>query len=158
MTSFDQHRRYGLTGVYRKNVFSAKIALMIHHLCLVNIVHVMMAWCHHVASHYLNQLWQRSPRPYGVTRPQWVKYLDIVMADINAHDSTAFHPICNFQCWLTQVLIIDISSFPIISPNVVRCFLLPLSVCSKAFNDKIHQSSFKIFYFNSHSSIKSKTL
>ena len=32
-----------------------------------------MAWCHQATSHYLNQCWQRSTTPYGVTRPQWVK-------------------------------------------------------------------------------------
>ena len=30
----------------------------------------VMAWCRQATSHYLNQCW---PRPYGVTRPQWVK-------------------------------------------------------------------------------------
>ena len=33
----------------------------------------VMAWCHQATSHYLNQCWQRSPMPYGITRPQWVK-------------------------------------------------------------------------------------
>ena len=33
----------------------------------------VMAWCRQVTSHYLNQCWPRSPTPYGVTRPQWVK-------------------------------------------------------------------------------------
>ena len=32
-----------------------------------------MAWCRQATSHYLNQCWPRSPMPYGVTRPQWVK-------------------------------------------------------------------------------------
>ena len=33
----------------------------------------VMAWCRQATSHYLNQCWPRSPMPYGVTRPQWVK-------------------------------------------------------------------------------------
>ena len=33
----------------------------------------VMAWCRQAASHYLNQRWPRSPTPYGVTRPQWLK-------------------------------------------------------------------------------------
>ena len=33
----------------------------------------VMAWCHQATSHYLNQCWPRSPTPYGITRPQWVK-------------------------------------------------------------------------------------
>ena len=32
-----------------------------------------MAWCRQATSHYLNQCWPRSPTPYGVTRPHWVK-------------------------------------------------------------------------------------
>ena len=35
----------------------------------------VMAWCRQATSHYLNQCWLRSPMPYGVTRPQWVKYI-----------------------------------------------------------------------------------
>ena len=33
-----------------------------------------MAWCCRcqATKHYLNQCWPRSPKPYGVTRPQWV--------------------------------------------------------------------------------------
>ena len=34
----------------------------------------VMAWCCQAASHYLSQCWPRSMSPYGVTRPQWVKY------------------------------------------------------------------------------------
>ena len=37
------------------------------------LVHVM-AWCSQATSHYLNQYWPRSPTPYDVTSPQWVKY------------------------------------------------------------------------------------
>ena len=34
----------------------------------------VMAWCRQATSHYLSQCWPRSLSPYGVTRPQWVKY------------------------------------------------------------------------------------
>ena len=34
----------------------------------------VMAWCHQATSHYLSQCWSRSLSPYGVTRPEWVKY------------------------------------------------------------------------------------
>ena len=33
----------------------------------------VMAWCRQATSHYLNQCWQRSPTPYDVTWPRWVK-------------------------------------------------------------------------------------
>ena len=35
----------------------------------------VMAWCHQATSHYLSQCWPRSKSPYGVTRPQWVKWV-----------------------------------------------------------------------------------
>ena len=35
----------------------------------------VMAWCHQATSHYLNQCWLRFVAPYGVTRPQWVRWL-----------------------------------------------------------------------------------
>ena len=34
----------------------------------------VMDWCRQATSHYLSQCWPRSISPYGVTRPQWVKY------------------------------------------------------------------------------------
>ena len=34
----------------------------------------VMAWCRQATSHYLSQCWSRSLSPYGVTRPQWVKW------------------------------------------------------------------------------------
>ena len=34
----------------------------------------VMAWCHQATSHYLSQCWPRSMSPYGVTRPQRVKW------------------------------------------------------------------------------------
>ena len=33
----------------------------------------VMVWCFQATSHDLNQCWPRSPMPYGVTQPQWVK-------------------------------------------------------------------------------------
>ena len=33
----------------------------------------VMPWSHQETSHYLSQCWPRSMRPYGITRPQWVK-------------------------------------------------------------------------------------
>ena len=39
----------------------------------------VMAWCHQATSHYLSQCWPRSLSPYGVIRPQWVKYKDIIL-------------------------------------------------------------------------------
>ena len=35
----------------------------------------VMAWCRQATSHYLKQCWSRSPTPYGITRPQWVKMI-----------------------------------------------------------------------------------
>ena len=35
----------------------------------------VMAWCRQATSHYLSQCWLSSLSLYGVTRPQWVKWL-----------------------------------------------------------------------------------
>ena len=35
----------------------------------------VMAWCREATSHYLSQCWPISMSPYGITRPQWVKWL-----------------------------------------------------------------------------------
>ena len=44
----------------------------------------VMAWCCQATTHYLNQCWPRSPTPYGVTRPQWVKYcIQLTLCDAN---------------------------------------------------------------------------
>ena len=34
----------------------------------------VMAWCRQATSHYLSQCWPRFLSPYGITRPQWVKF------------------------------------------------------------------------------------
>ena len=54
----------------------------------------VMAWCRQATSHYLNQCLPRSPTPYGVTRPQWVKkisglmqYFDVVSVFLWAIDA-----------------------------------------------------------------------
>ena len=39
----------------------------------------VLAWCRQATSHYLNQCWPRSPMPYGITRPQWVKWPEDVI-------------------------------------------------------------------------------
>ena len=35
----------------------------------------VMAWCRQATSHHLSQCWPRSLTPYGITRPQWVKFI-----------------------------------------------------------------------------------
>ena len=44
-------------------------------------------WCHHARSLYLNQCWPRSPTPYGVAKPQWVKdEIERIPAQRQKHD------------------------------------------------------------------------
>ena len=38
-----------------------------------------MAWCRQATSHYLSQCWPRSMMPYGLTRPQWVNSVVIIV-------------------------------------------------------------------------------
>ena len=35
---------------------------------------LVMAWCRRATSHCLSQCWPRSLSPYGITRPEWVKW------------------------------------------------------------------------------------
>ena len=37
----------------------------------------VMAWCRQATSHYMSQFGPRSLSPNGVTRPQWVNYIDV---------------------------------------------------------------------------------
>ena len=39
----------------------------------------VMAWCRQATSHYLSQCWPRSMSPNGVTRPQWVNWLNMTV-------------------------------------------------------------------------------
>ena len=50
----------------------------------------VMAWCRQAASHYLSQCCPKSLSPYGVTRPQWVKY------DLKIPSSASHLDIWNF--------------------------------------------------------------
>ena len=48
----------------------------------------VMAWCRQATSHYLGQCWPRSLSPYGVIRPQWVKWIlhpDWLLVSISAN-------------------------------------------------------------------------
>ena len=38
----------------------------------------VMAWCRQATSHYLSQCWPRSLSPYGITRPQWVNWSELL--------------------------------------------------------------------------------
>ena len=40
---------------------------------------LVMAWCRQATSHYLSQCWPSSLSPYGITRPQWVKWTLILI-------------------------------------------------------------------------------
>ena len=48
----------------------------------------VMAWCRQATSHYLSQCWPRSLSPYGVTRLQWVNWLET--AKTITHTTTWF--------------------------------------------------------------------
>ena len=42
----------------------------------------VMASCHQATRHYLNQYWPRSMLPYGIIRPQWVKWIRQLIASM----------------------------------------------------------------------------
>ena len=61
--------QYSIWGIWYEIVFSWMPQNFINEKwTLVQV----MAWCHHITSHHLNQCWPRSLSTYGVTRPQWV--------------------------------------------------------------------------------------
>ena len=39
----------------------------------------VMAWCRQATSHYLIQCWPSSMLPYGITRPQWVNDISLLI-------------------------------------------------------------------------------
>ena len=51
----------------------------------------VMAWCRQATSHYLSQCWPKSMSPYGVTRPQWVKFPPLRPSQATSHYLS--------QCW-----------------------------------------------------------
>ena len=70
----------------------------------------VMAWSRQATSHYLSQCWPRSMSLYGVTRPQWVKFL---MIFLTVQDSKFLVPcdfwICGYSLFITYHKISDIS-------------------------------------------------
>ena len=42
----------------------------------------VMVWCRQATSHYLSQCWPRSLSSYGITRPQWVKWTNLVSSTV----------------------------------------------------------------------------
>ena len=38
----------------------------------------VMVWCHAAPSHYLNQCWLRSMKPYSISRAQWVNHVGMM--------------------------------------------------------------------------------
>ena len=67
----------------------------------------VMARCRQETSHYLSQCWPRSMSPYGITRPQWVKFFHSTntvaftawFTQSNITQSTHRSPIFNIPHW-----------------------------------------------------------
>ena len=60
----------------------------------------VMAWCRQATSHYLNQCWPRSPTPCGVTRPQLVNHLMIILNVLRYHARLHHYPIYSSEPFL----------------------------------------------------------
>ena len=72
----------------------------------------VMAWCRQATSHYLSQCWPRYMSPYGVTRPQWVKYLygchrgclnNPIFLNLGLCAECWTHFTCHHELWPTSV-------------------------------------------------------
>ena len=48
----------------------------------------LLAWCHQMPSFNLNQCWQRSMMPYGVTSPQYINVLSSASVQFTAYDKS----------------------------------------------------------------------
>ena len=57
----------------------------------------VMAWCRQATSHYLSQCWPISLSPYGVTRPQWVNFLNMKVQVMAWCRQATSHYLS--QCW-----------------------------------------------------------
>ena len=68
---------------------------------------IIMAWCRQAASHYLNQCWPRSPKPYGVTRPQWVNWhirlVSLYSLDLSSSGSALLKSQPHGNSWSVEV-------------------------------------------------------
>ena len=55
----------------------------------------VITWCHQATSHYLIQCWPRSMSPYGIFRPQWVKFPVHVLTCSHAPCGRPGHILCS---------------------------------------------------------------
>ena len=84
-----------------------------------------MAWCHQAPSHYLNQYWPSSMRPYGVTSTHWGRMKHIGISKISHHWFREWLAACLApshylnQCWgvLNLTLNIHRNSYIFIQEN-----------------------------------------
>ena len=64
----------------------------------------VMAWCRQATSHYLSQCWPRSLTPCGVTRPQWVKSLQLIWRSGTGPDNGLLPVLCQVITWTNSDL------------------------------------------------------
>ena len=85
----------------------------------------VMAWCSQATSHYLSQCWPRSLSPYGVTRPQWVKFIEENMPHqgfFSLYDWAKSQPI-RYLLILAKTLFSYRQKTVVISRSMANCFL-----------------------------------
>ena len=86
----------------------------------------VMAWCRQAQSHYLRQCWLSSLSPYGVARPQWVKWLELKIG--------------YQECWLSSL-----SPYGVARPQWVKWLELMIGYQDNSFS---HGHQFDMFYWN----------
>ena len=83
-------------------VSSNLVVIMSSNECHWTLLVQVMAWCRQATSHYLNQCWSRSPTPYGVTRPQWVKQIISTLILLTNHWCVSYEIVL---WWMVVVMV-----------------------------------------------------
>ena len=100
----------------------------------------VMAWCRQATSHYVSQCWLRSLSPYGVVRPQWVKWVQLICVSkrglskkrVDLHEECELADFCIFMhfavcellypgpCFNTETVFLALG-IPIIKITLLSC-------------------------------------
>ena len=92
----------------------------------------VMAWCRQATSHYLNQCWPRSPTPYRVNRPQWVKL--VILLFLHLMKQVTFY--CLTACNLFSLNQSNYTRFKIRGKMVIRHLCSRKFLCQILYHNK----------------------
>ena len=100
----------------------------------------VMAWCRPATSHCVSQCWHRSMYPYGVTRPQWVKwrltyYMYIhIFKSSHDHRSVSESTLTNMKNQITSIRCIPVF---LVCVSMVTVYLSTTAVYHKTLSGQL---------------------